>query len=345
MMTKSPILASFPALLAAGILVLAQQESFSPLRGPYMGLEAPDEPEIFLPGKISTGFNEGCSLFYSGARAFLWRTNRTGEDGLSLLEDRDGRWQPPRQVQLFEEGSVVWDFNLSPDGEWLYFTSDKPVSGMNGSNLWRARLESGEWRRPEVLGPEVNSDWNDCYPSLTRAGDLYFFRRAAEDPSDCSLYSAAAANGSFRAAEKLDSPINTSHSDYDPFVAGDGSYLIFSSRSPGGYGQGDLYISFRDARGGWGEPVNLGRGVNTEAEENRPSVTLDGKYFFFTSDRHNQPKLPPGIPPARSMPGNGSRDIYWMKADFIEDLRAKQSAADLGLGFRVSRRVSADPAD
>jgi len=80
-------------------------------------------------------------------------------------------------------------------------------------------------------------------------------------------------------------------------------------------------VSFRGDDGAWGPPRNLGPEVNSSAEENRPSVTLDGRYFFFTSNRASEVELPPGMPPARSMPGNGSRDIYWMTAGFLEDLK------------------------
>lgn len=173
-MKRLSMFAAALVFLGVGILAAFHQESFSPLRGEYMGLEATDVAEIFLPGKISTGLDEGCSIFYPGTRAFLWRTNRTGRDGLFLLEDRDGRWQPPEPLRFFEDDSLVWDFNLSPDGRWIYFTSDKKVKGMGKSNIWRARFEVGEWRRATVLGPEVNSEVNDSYPSLTLGGRYLF---------------------------------------------------------------------------------------------------------------------------------------------------------------------------
>ena len=62
--------------------------------------------------------------------------------------------------------------------------------------------------------------------------------------------------------------------------------------------------------------------MNSSAEEHRPSATLDGRYSFFTSNRVAEVERPLGVPPARSMPGNGSRDIYWMTADFVDELHA-----------------------
>ena len=298
------------------------QESFHPLRNTYMGLTGESEPQIFLPGKISTGYNEGCSVFYRQGLSFLWRTNRNGQYALYLLEDRDGRWQPPTEVRFFEDDSLVWDFSIAPGGARLYFTSDKRPSP-GGSNIWSIRLIGDRWQEPEILGPEVNSDFNDGYPSLTTKGDLYFFRRNRVHTDECDLYVAQKGPGGLQKARRLGEPVNSSSLDYDPFVAPNGSYLIFASRRNGGHGAGDLYISFKNPSGGWCTPVNLGSKINSYGEENRPSVTLDGRFFFYTSDRKNEPKLPPGVPPAQSMPGNGSRDIYWMNADFINVLRER----------------------
>jgi hypothetical protein len=179
----------------------------------------------------------------------------------------------------------------------------------------------GDWGEPIPLGAPINTDWHEAYPSIGRDGVLYFFRCHPEDRSECDLYSADPSGEGFAESKRLPAPVNGDSADYDPFIAADGSYLIFSSRRPGGHGEGDLYVSFRGDGDEWGEPVNLGPQINSAADENRPSVTLDGKYFFFTSNREAQVRLPPGIPPASSMPGHGSRDIYWMKADFIRDLR------------------------
>jgi hypothetical protein len=64
----------------------------------------------------------------------------------------------------------------------------------------------------------------------------------------------------------------------------------------------------------------MGERVNSAANENRPFLTLDGKYFFFTSDRVAQD---PALEQLRVdlRPGNGSRDIYWVDARFIDRLR------------------------
>jgi hypothetical protein len=60
----------------------------------------------------------------------------------------------------------------------------------------------------------------------------------------------------------------------------------------GGYGSQDLYVSRRQHAWddtGWGEPVNLGPGVNTTSEENGPSIIEDDttgvRTLYFSSTR------------------------------------------------------------
>jgi hypothetical protein len=113
----------------------------------------------------------------------------------------------------------------------------------------------------------------------------------------------------------LGSEINGHRNEGFPFIAPDESYIIFSSFRPGSYGLGDLYVSFRRDDGAWTEPSNLGSKINSAAKDRFPHVSLDGKYFFFNSNRVsilNAKPIPDG-------PGN----VYWVDAGFIKELKPK----------------------
>jgi len=89
--------------------------------------------------------------------------------------------------------------------------------------------------------------------------------------------------------------------EHDPFVAPDESYLVFTSvNRPGGYGSGDMYISFRKEDGTWTEAKNLGKLFNTSGYDFCPIVSPDGEYFFFTQ----------------------RGDIYWVKVEAIETMKS-----------------------
>lgn len=89
--------------------------------------------------------------------------------------------------------------------------------------------------------------------------------------------------------------------------------MIWDAKRDGGYGDSDLYISYRQEDASWGEAINLGGKINTAAWEAAAQMTPDGKYLFF------QRMISPGG--ADELP---NVDIYWVDAQFIETLRPKQ---------------------
>ncbi|MFC2141335.1 hypothetical protein ACFLR7_00190 [Acidobacteriota bacterium] len=137
-------------------------------------------------------------------------------------------------------------------------------------------------------------------------------------------------NGKYGEAQKIEAPISTEYWENDPYVAPDESYLIFQSTRPGTLGRGDLFISYRMEEGGWTEPKNLGKGINTkESGEGCPWVTPDGKYLFFSSGTWTLPNYST-VPltlkkkiEILSQPGHGSEDVFWVDAKIIEDLKPK----------------------
>ncbi|WP_395648218.1 hypothetical protein [Terricaulis sp.] len=82
-------------------------------------------------------------------------------------------------------------------------------------------------------------------------------------------------------------PFNTPQTDFDPSFAPDGRSVLFFSSRPGGAGGDDLYVvSFDPATGAYGEPQNLGAGVNTSGDEWAPMLSADGRELLFASDGH-----------------------------------------------------------
>lgn len=67
-----------------------------------------------------------------------------------------------------------------------------------------------------------------------------------------------------------------------PFIAPDESYLLFDAQREDGYGDSDIYISFKQKDGTWGNGINLGDKINTNAWDASASITPDGKYLFFS---------------------------------------------------------------
>ena len=63
---------------------------------------------------------------------------------------------------------------VSPDGTWLYFTSDMP-GGIGGLDIWRIQLgKDGVIGGVENLGRPINTEGDEMFPTFRPNGDLYF---------------------------------------------------------------------------------------------------------------------------------------------------------------------------
>ena len=62
---------------------------------------------------------------------------------------------------------------MSPDGQWLYFTSDMP-GGKGGLDIWRVRLTTAGLGGVENLGAPINTEGDEMFPTFRPNGDLYF---------------------------------------------------------------------------------------------------------------------------------------------------------------------------
>jgi Tol biopolymer transport system component len=60
--------------------------------------------------------------------------------------------------------------------------------------------------------------------------------------------------------------------------------LIFGSRRPGGYGEGDIYIATARIQGGW-RVENLGPPVSSAANELEAEMSRDGSVLIVVSSR------------------------------------------------------------
>jgi Tol biopolymer transport system component len=84
-------------------------------------------------------------------------------------------------------------------------------------------------------------------------------------------------------------PFSGKYSDWDLNLSPDGRKLYFTSNRPlSGKGppidNSNLWVVEKKG-GGWSNPKNLGKPINTEGYENYPSVTKDGTLYFFHSKK------------------------------------------------------------
>jgi len=93
----------------------------------------------------------------------------------------------------------------------------------------------------------------------------------------------------------LPAPINGQDDDRTPTFSNDGGMMIFASDRAGGQGKLDLWVARRSSPDdSFGEPMNLGPGVNSANIDTSATLSGDGLTLFFCSDRpggHGQADL------------------------------------------------------
>lgn len=251
--------------------------------GPYLGQTPPGQtPEVFAPGIISLeGRFEYGIVFSPDVTECVFGLTNVGWSLFNLrytAMDGGGAWSDPVPAPFQGMGDALSPAFTS-DGETIFFASARP--SYPPGNIWTSTRDgSGGWLAPEMLPAPVNSSDDEWSPSLTDDGVMYFVSLRPGGFGDADIYRAVPEGGVYTTVENIGPAINTSALESTPFIAPDESYLILESDRPGGFGQMDLYISYR-MHGAWTTPENLGDSINTEQIEDEPYITPDGQYFFF----------------------------------------------------------------
>jgi hypothetical protein len=323
-----PLVALFPEQLMGKLRALRLLAVVTFVASPF-AVQAQAGPQVYEPGTFSTGaWDFFVALTPDQHTAYICRAN--GDFSYYTILETDftnGRWSEPRAAAFSGRWSDA-DPHLSPDGSKLFFISNRPSTGdtpRGAYDIWVVeRRAGGRWSAPRNLGAPVNRDSvTEWSPSVARNGNLYFGTIRKEGRGGNDLYVARWTGDRYAEPENLGDSVNSKAGEFEPWIAPDESYLIFSAQGrPEGPGGFDLYVSER-RNGTWqrARPIDP---VNSPKGDFNHSVSPDGKYLFVSSTRGQFDSMPPvqilypemqrrltGI-------GNGLGDIYRIPMSELE---------------------------
>jgi Tol biopolymer transport system component len=273
----------------------------------YLGQTPPGlTPEKFAPGIVSTeGVFELNAVFSSDFKEFYFSRTVNEKFKLFVMRLNDGTWSEPEMLPFSASHPTARDADMmfSPDGKRLYFISDRPLDGYpeNQYNFYYVDRDGDGWGEPVALDGNINLQAPGFYPAIVGDGSLYFTTEGKDTIGGTDSYRAQIKpDGSFQDPVNLGPAINRKTGEGDIFVSPDESYLIHNARGrEDGMGRGDLYISFKQTDGTWGQDIHMGPEINSDQIDFCPMVTPDGKYFFFSR----------------------GGDIFWVDAKLLDTYR------------------------
>ena len=174
--------------------------------------------------------------------------------------------------------------SLTEDETLIVYQSPRS-HGHGNLDLWFSRFENGKWSEPYNAGPNINSSSHEADGKLSHDGTTLVFVRSDNLAKSTELYVSRFENGAWTKAEPLGPPVSPPETrEFGASLSHDGKRLYFSSDRPGGNGGMDHYYSERIGQS-WGEPVNLGPGINTKEDELDMTLSRDGKVIIFPTNR------------------------------------------------------------
>jgi outer membrane protein OmpA-like peptidoglycan-associated protein/tetratricopeptide (TPR) repeat protein len=187
--------------------------------------------------------------------------------------------------------------SLTIDGKELVFT--RRLNGAN-EDFFNSKKNNDQWGKASPIEGDVNSDQNEGAQNISQDGQWLVFTgcNRPQGFGSCDIYISYLDKNGWSQPFNLGGWVNSDQWESQPCLSPDKRELYFASRRHGGFGGSDIYVSRLQATGKWGEPENMGEGINTSGDEQSPFIHADNQTLYFTSNY---------------WPGYGDDDLFYVR--------------------------------
>jgi outer membrane protein OmpA-like peptidoglycan-associated protein len=174
----------------------------------------------------------------------------------------------------------------------IVFVSERGPDLVNENNFGRNNKpylsifyakKSKSYKKAKHFSNQLNSVYHDGPVSISSDNKTIYFTRAVKEErgkdftNKIKVFTADLEGKKWKNIKEFKYSSNK-YSVAHPWVSEDGTKLFFASDMPGGFGKMDIYVCNREGND-WGEPINLGKEVNTPENEVFPYYRNDVLYF------------------------------------------------------------------
>ena len=251
-----------------------------------------------VEGELNSDLDEGIISFSpDGQTMYLTKARRelNANTGVEIFTSQrsDAKWSAPVKFEITADTISSYGHPaVSPDGAWLYFTSDMP-GGSGGKDIWRINLKERVGSL-ENLGEWINTPGDEMFPYVRTDSVLYFASDGHPGFGGLDIFRAELRPSGGWSVTNLGRPVNTSGDDFGiTFGKGESGYYSSNHGDARGY---DHIFSFdlpdlKITISGWvldkdEEPVpNAVIRIVGNDGSNQKQVARDDGSFSFPLDR------------------------------------------------------------
>lgn len=252
----------------------------------YLGQEAPkDVPEIFGVGIVSVKdrFDMGFTISPDGKNiAFgVAHDSKPEETCIYLMRYINGKWSSPDKTFLPDNVNTFFPM-FHPSGNELYFVKSTHESN---TDLWVAEYLDNKIINPHPLDSIFNSNSREAGHGKSKSGSFYFTSNRDDQYQCCGdIYRSEPELEGYTKIQKVDE-LNSSADEESLFLSPNGDYIIIQAWKNEFESKHDLYLSYQTKKGSWTTPERLNNDINGKDIEQRPFVSPDNKFLFFSRMR------------------------------------------------------------
>lgn len=202
-------------------------------------------------------YHDAVTAFTQDGKTVYFTRNNSKKNKLQKGEDNvvkqgiyqstvDGKkWKDLKALKINNTNYDVAHPALSPDGNTLYFSSNKP-GGKGGMDLYMAQKNGDEFGEPVNL-TALNSEGDELFPSVDKDGNLYFASNGLGGLGGLDIFrtTKSAEGNSFSSPVNIGAPINSAYDDFGVAFSKESNVGYFTSNRKEGKGNDDIW-SFTD---------------------------------------------------------------------------------------------------
>ena len=257
---------------------------------------------------LNTEFDDWSPCLSADGGLLIFTSNRPNENQINEFGIYDQNiYSSFLEARKFKSVYAVSELNteyndvaggLSYDGQRLLIFKQED----GNTDVFQSKLNGLKWETPKrKMGVKLrggNTDGNETFASFDPPDIKIYYITDGGYSGNKNIYFSGVMNRErnlWGKGQSAGHEINTKFQEGSVYIHPDGKTMYFSSQGHNSLGGYDIFVSYVDDLGHWGEPINLGYPINTPYDDLFYSANASGRHAYIASNR---------------VGGKGGLDIY-----------------------------------